>query len=127
MIERKDLINQFLQRLAIRIVQPSSVNVNGVNVTRINPNDKRVSEIGKFLTDGGFVIDQERINKGDRSVAIRDVFGNDYELMRNYVIQNYGIRNPADRVLLGIYLFCMDKQYGNIEKLGEFLHQHGML
>ena len=127
MIERKDLINQFLQKLALRIVQPSSVNINGVNVTRINLNDKRVSEIGKFLTDSGFVIDQERINKGDRSVAIRDVFGNDYELMRNYVIQNYGIRDPADRVLLGIYLFCMDKQYGNIEKLGGFLHQHGML
>lgn len=127
MIERKDLINQFLQRLALRIVQPSSVNINGVNVTRINPNDDRVSEIGKFLTGSGFVIDQERINKGNKSVAIRDVFGNDYEIMRNYVIESYGIRDPADRVLLGIYLFCMDKQYGNIEKLGEFLHQHDML
>ena len=128
MIGKEDLISQFLQKLANRIVQPAfSVNINGVNVTRIDPNNDRVSEIGKFLTDSGFVINQERIIKGDKSVAIRDVFGNDYEAMRNYVIQNYGIRDPADRVLLGIYLFCMDKQYGNIGKLGAFLHQHGML
>lgn len=127
MIEKDDLISQFLQKLALRIVQPSSVNINGVNVSRINPNDERVSKISKFLTDSGFVIDEERINKGNKSVAIRDVFGNDYELMRNYVIQNYGIRDPADRVLLVIYLSCMDKQYGNIEKLVEFLHQHGTL
>lgn len=127
MIEKDDLITQFLQKLAARIVQsPPSIVVNGVLVSQINITGTLMNDMNGYFKERGYAINQGRIIKGDKSVAIRDVFGNDYDAMRNYVIQNYRIPNPSDEILLTIYLYCMNRQDGNLLKLGTSLQQHGM-
>ena len=127
MIENENLINQFLQKLATRIVQsPPSIIVNGVLVSQVNITGTIMNDMTEYFRVRGYTINQERIIKGDKSVAIRDVFGNDYEAMRNYVIQNYRIPNPSDEILLTVYLYCMNRQDGNLLKLGTSLQQLGM-
>ena len=127
MIEKDDLINQFLEKLANRIVQSApSIVVNGVLISRINITGTQMNDMTEYLNKRGYTLNQGRIIKGDKSIAIRDVFGNDYDAMRNYVIQNYRIPNPSDEILLTIYLYCMNKQDGNLLKLGTSLQQHGM-
>lgn len=126
MIGDENSIIQFLQKIADRIIPPSSVNINGVLVSRINITGTLMNDMTKYFKDRGYTINQGRIIKGDKSVAIIDVFGNDYEAMRNYVIQNYRIPNPSDEILLTVYLYCMNRQDGNLLKLGTSLQQLGM-
>ena len=108
-----------IANLRVICIKGGKTLTEGLNVCIINvyiSNDGILIPLGCRGTKG----------KGDKSVAIRDVFGNDYEAMRNYVIQNYRIPNPSDEILLTVYLYCMNRQDGNLLKLGTSLQQLGM-
>lgn len=123
MIENGNKIFEFLKKISERIIPPMNINIYGVTLTDKRMNQNEMTEITRFLTERGIVMDRENITTKKGSIKIKEFFGNNYEIMQNYVRQIHGISDPSDTVLLSIYIHCIFIQDGDLPRFGAMLQK----